>query len=149
MKAVKEGFIIFLLLVVIAATLGILYYNCLPNNKVTPGAIEYTTSETTKATIQQIDNTKTTAKENELLSGITTDGVSNGTVLASYTVGASDINRANRLQKIQEGKSNPFAEYSGDEGGSGNGESGSGSGQAGSSSDKTSGGKLFENSKSK
>ncbi len=147
MKAVKEGFIIFLLLVVIAATLGILYYNCFPNNKVTPGSIEYTTSEVTKSTIQQIDSTKTTAKENELLNGITSEDVSNGTVLASYTVGVSDINRANRLQKIQEGKANPFAEYKEEKSESGSGEEGSG--QAGSSSDKTSGGKLFENSKSK
>ena len=36
MKAVKEGFIIILLLALVAATLGILFYDCFPSNKETP-----------------------------------------------------------------------------------------------------------------
>jgi hypothetical protein len=150
MKAVKEGFIIILLLIVVAATLGILYYNCFPNNKITPVGIEYTTGAETKATLDQIASTTTTAKEDELLNGAD-DGVSNGTILASYTVGASDINRANRINRIREGKSNPFSDAIEDYSGTSSG----GNGGSGSSSSSTQGtssssqGSLFEKSNNK
>ena len=79
------------------------------------------------------------------------DGVSNGTILASYTVGASDINRANRINRIREGKSNPFSDAIEDYSGTSSG----GNGGSGSSSSSTQGtssssqGSLFEKSNSK
>lgn len=148
MKAAKEGFIIILLLIVVVATLGILFYNCFPNNKISPGSIEYVKGEETKSTLEQVDNTETTAKEEELLNGTSDSDIANGTILASYTVGASDINRANRNGRIEEGKTNPFEPYV-EEVVQGDGGEGGTSGESSEKKSSSSTGRLFESSKSK
>ena len=55
MKAlVKEIFIGVLLLMVVVFTLGILFYDSMPNNKATSTSITYTADSKVTATIQQI-----------------------------------------------------------------------------------------------
>jgi len=151
MKVVKEIFIGILLLAVVVFTLGIMFYNSMPNNKEVPTAIEYKVTPETESTLQQIAETQQTAKEKSILnpdnSAATAD---NGTILASYDVGVSDLNRARMHDYYESGKANPFEEYKepakdtegGEDGSSSSG--GNDSGTAGSSS-----GKLFENTKSK
>ena len=98
--------------------------------------------------LKRVGLTPTTAKEEELLNGTSDGGIANGTILASYTVGASDINRANRNGRIEEGKTNPFEPYV-EEVPVNNGGEGCTSGESSEKKSNTSTGRLFESSKSK
>ena len=150
MKVVKEIFIGIMLFAVVVFTLGIMFYNSMPNNKEVPTAIEYKATPETESTLQQIDETQQTAKEKSILnpdnSAATAD---NGTILASYDVGVSDLNRARMRDYYESGKANPFEEYKEPATESEGGEEGSSSGENESGTAGSSTGKLFENTKSK
>ena len=61
---VKELFIGVLLLMVVVFTLGILFYDSMPNNKATPTSITYTADTAVTTTIQQIAEEKSNSTTN-------------------------------------------------------------------------------------
>ncbi len=110
MKSVlKDIFILLLLLMVIVFALGIMFYSSMPGNKSIPGTIEYSQSVETTSTLQEIADAKSSAKGD--VTGSSTSGFENGTVLASYTVGIDELTYAKQRNQYTPGKSDPFAEY--------------------------------------
>jgi len=158
MKVAREIFIVILLIAVVIFTLGLMFYSSIPTNKAMPASIEYSSDSDTVATKQKIEETKLTEFEKQLLSDTTSNSDSKQEkeiVLASYTVGVSELSTARNRRLYQSGKSNPFEEYKEEkESSEGNtdGSTGGSNGDSSSEDSSTSGsssGKLFENTKSK
>jgi hypothetical protein len=152
-SVIKEIFIGSLLLMVIIFTLGILFYDTMPNNKVTPNSITYTAEASVTSAIQEISASKdettsssTSSLEDELLNI--------GSVIASYSLGSSDLSTYAARNTYESGKVDPFAEYV--ESSSENSTNGTGDNDGTQSNTSVSGttsnsstGKLFENTTTK
>ncbi len=98
MKAIiKEIFIILLLCIAVCLIFGIVFYEYIPNNKVIPSTVEaYVTSNTIKEEIsQEIVNYP---KQNY-----------------TYEITDSDLSLYKELESYEQGKANPFSEYSNSE----------------------------------
>ena len=162
MKAlVKEIFIGVLLLMVVVFTLGILFYDSMPNNKATSTSITYTADSKVTATIQQITEEKANSAESSDSSD--SSGLDIGSVLASYSIGSTDLSEWESRKTYESGKVDPFADYQeetpaedgnpdGQNNNSQNGNNNSNSNSSSSSSSNNnddSTGKLFENKNSK
>lgn len=148
---VKELFIGVMLLMIVVFTLGIIFYDSMPNNKLAPTSITYTADATVTSTIQQIAEEK--SKNNTTSSSNTSSGTDFGSVIASYSIGSTDLSIYESRKNYESGKSDPFEDYveetTDDEDGNNN-NSGDNNGGNNSSSDKgnsnnSSSGKLFEN----
>ncbi len=148
---VKELFIGVMLLMIVVFTLGIIFYDSMPNNKLAPTSITYTADATVTSTIQQISEEK--SKNNTTSSSNTSSGTDFGSVIASYSIGSTDLSIYESRKNYESGKSDPFEDYveetTDDEDGNNN-NSGDNNGGNNSSSDKgnsnnSSSGKLFEN----
>lgn len=148
---VKELFIGVMLLMIVVFTLGIIFYDSMPNNKLAPTSITYTADATVTSTIQQISEEK--SKNNTTSSSNTSSGNDFGSVIASYSIGSTDLSIYESRKNYESGKSDPFEDYveetTDDEDGNNN-NSGDNNGGNNSSSDKgnsnnSSSGKLFEN----
>ena len=161
MKAlVKELFIGVLLLMVVIFTLGILFYDSMPNNKSASTSITYTADATVTTTIQEITEEK--ANSSSSSSSSDTSGLDIGSVLASYSIGSTDLSEYASRKTYESGKVDPFADYQEEtpSEGDGSGEQNSNSqnnnnngsssnNNSGSSSNDSSTGKLFENKTTK
>lgn len=159
MKAlVKELFIGVLLLMIVIFTLGILFYDSMPNNKSTSTSITYTADAAVTTTIQEITEEK--ANSSSSSSSNNTSGLDIGSVLASYSIGSTDLSEYASRKTYESGKVNPFADYQEEtpSEGNGSGEQNSNSqnnngsssnNNSGSSSNNSSTGKLFENKTTK
>lgn len=163
MKAlVKELFIGVLLLMVVIFTLGILFYDSMPNNKSASTSITYTADATVTTTIQEITEEK--ANSSSSSSSSDTSGLDIGSVLASYSIGSTDLSEYASRKTYESGKVDPFADYqeetpsegdgSGDQNSNSqdnnnNNNGSSSNNNSGSSSNDSSTGKLFENKTTK
>lgn len=167
---VKELFIGVLLLMVVVFTLGILFYDSMPNNKATPTFITYTADTAVTTTIQQISEEKANSTSNSSSSS-DSSGLNIGSVIASYSIGSTDLSTYAQRKTYESGKVDPFEDYkeetntdgntTGDNNNStgnnssnsnGNSSSNSNNGNSnnnGSSKNDSSTGKLFENKNSK
>lgn len=167
---VKELFIGVLLLMVVVFTLGILFYDSMPNNKATPTSITYTADTAVTTTIQQIAEEKSNSTTNSSSSS-DSSGLDIGSVIASYSIGSTDLSTYAQRKTYESGKVDPFEDYkeetntdgntTGDNNNStgnnssnsnGNSSSNSNNGNSnsnGSSKNDSSTGKLFENKNSK
>lgn len=160
---VKELFIGILLLMVVVFTLGILFYDSMPNNKATPTSITYTADTAVTTTIQQISEEKANSTSNSSSSS-DSSGLNIGSVIASYSIGSTDLSTYAQRKTYESGKVDPFEDYkeetntdgntTGDNNNStgnnsnGNSSSNSNNGNSnsnGSSKNDSSTGKLFEN----
>ena len=161
MKAlVKELFIGVLLLMVVIFTLGILFYDSMPNNKSASTSITYTADATVTTTIQEITEEK--ANSSSSSSSSDASGLDIGSVLASYSIGSTDLSEYASRKTYESGKVDPFADYqeetpsegdgSGDQNNNSQNNNNNGSSSnnnSGSSSNDSSTGKLFENGTTK
>ena len=168
---VKELFIGVLLWMVVVITLGILFYYSMPNNKATPTSITYTADTAVTTTIQQISEEKANSTSNSSSSS-DSSGLNIGSVIASYSIGSTDLSTYAQRKTYESGKVDPFEDYkeetntngntTGDNNNStgnnnssnsnGNSSSNSNNGNSnsnGSSKNDSSTGKLFENKNSK
>ncbi len=92
---IKEIIILLLMVLAIILVLGVLLYDYVPNNKIIPEKVSYTTPE----------NVST-----ELESG---SDVDTSEVIVSYQIDATDLTNYKRTKDYVAGKSNPFASTSG------------------------------------
>lgn len=167
---VKELFIGVLLLMVVVFTLGILFYDSMPNNKATPTSITYTADTAVTTTIQQISEEKANSTSNSSSSS-NSSGLDIGSVIASYSIGSTDLSTYAQRKTYESGKVDPFEDYkeetntdgnttgnnnnsTGNNSSNSNGNSSSNSNNGnsnsnGSSKNDSSTGKLFENKNSK
>ena len=106
---VKELFIGVMLLMIVVFTLGIIFYDSMPNNKLAPTSITYTADATVTSTIQQISEEK--SKNNTTSSSNTSSGNDFGSVIASYSIGSTDLSIYESRKNYESGKSDPFEDY--------------------------------------
>ena len=155
---VKELFIGVMLLMIVVFTLGIIFYDSMPNNKLAPTSITYTADATVTSTIQQIAEEK--SKNNTTSSSNTSSGIDFGSVIASYSIGSTDLSIYESRKNYESGKSDPFEDYveetnndgnngdnnnGGDNGNSCSGNNGNNNSSNNGGSNSSSSGKLFEN----
>lgn len=160
---VKELFIGVLLLMIVTITLGIAFYDSMPNNKLAPTSITYTADATVTSTIQQISEEKS-KNNNTTSSSNTSSGLDIGSVIASYSIGSTDLSIYESRKNYESGKSDPFEDYKeetsddgnngennngGDNGNSGSGNNGNNNSSNNGGSNSSSSGKLFENKTTK
>jgi hypothetical protein len=144
---------------VVIFTLGILFYDSMPNNKVSPNSITYTAEASVTSVIQEISAEKeesATANNSSSSSTLEDELLNIGSVIASYSLGSSELSTYAARNTYESGKVDPFADYveetptegtdnTENSGSSGNATSSSSTGTASSSST----GKLFENKTTK
>lgn len=92
-KTIKEIIIILLITLAIILILGVLLYEYVPNNKVIPEKVSYTTPDNIKEEL---------AKE---------DAEENSTPIYVYSLEPTDINNYRRIDSYVPGKVNPFSSY--------------------------------------
>ena len=91
---IKEIIILLLMILAIILVMGVLLYDYVPNNKIIPEKVSYTTPE----------NVNT-----ELESG---SDVDTSEVIVSYQIDATDLKNYKKTKDYVAGKSNPFASTS-------------------------------------
>lgn len=131
---VKELIIILLLCFAIILILGVLLYDYIPNDKIIPDAVAYTTPESVKEELNK------------------TQSLDESQIVRTYTIDSTDLNNYKKVNSYVPGKPNPFSSYqkNGEEtnSGSSNGSNGTNSGNnttgnsGNSSNGSTSGGYL-------
>lgn len=101
-KILRESLIIFLLVLVIMFTLGILFYDYIPTTKEEIGSVEYITDENVEQVLDEIQTN----------SGIDIKSDVIDSPLKSYTITAEELNVYASENYYESGKKDPFAEYS-------------------------------------
>ena len=87
---IKEIIIVLLLILAIILILGILLYKYVPNNKIIPQQVSYTTPENVKEELA------------------TSDNVDDSQVIMTYEVTATDLTNYKKTKDYVSGKKNPF-----------------------------------------
>ena len=87
---IKEIIIVFLLILAIILILGILLYEYVPNNKIIPQQVSYTTPENVKEELS------------------TSENVDDSQVIMTYEVTATDLTNYKKTKDYVSGKKNPF-----------------------------------------
>ena len=87
---VKEIIIVLLLILAIILILGIILYEYVPNNKIIPEKVSYTTPEDVKQELQTDNN------------------VDNTEIVLTHQIDATDLTNYKRIQEYVPGKKNPF-----------------------------------------
>lgn len=100
-KFVKEIFIILLLCMVVIFTIGLLFYDCIPQKNEKIETIEYVASKDVLETLEQIN---TNAGENDEVND-------ESSLLKSYSIGKDDLTEFASENSYETGKKDPFAEY--------------------------------------
>lgn len=96
----KELFIIALLVMIVVFTIGIIFYQYMPNNKTVPEPITYTADSSTTAVLQEIKAATDDA----------TGDSESESIIKSYSIGSKDLSAAALRQSYTSGKTDPFAE---------------------------------------
>mgnify|MGYP000074358140 FL=1 len=119
---IKEIIIVLLLILAIILILGILLYEYVPNNKIIPQQVSYTTPENVKEELS------------------TSENVDDSQVIMTYEVTATDLTNYKKTKDYVSGKKNPFESINSQNTTTGNTTTGSngGSESAGSSTGTTS-----------
>jgi hypothetical protein len=110
-SAVKETFIGALILMVVIFTLGILFYDAMPNNKTTPTSITYTAEASVTSAIQEISAENELASSSSSSSSLEDELLNIGAIIASYSLGSSELSSFAAKNTYESGKTDPFAEY--------------------------------------
>lgn len=92
----KEIIIILLLILAIILILGVLLYDYVPNNKIIPQQVSYTTPEKVKSELATDDSVDTTE------------------VVVTYEVNADDLKNYKKVKDYVSGKKNPFESITAD-----------------------------------
>ena len=87
---IKEIIIVLLLILAIILILGILLYEYVPNNKIIPQQVSYTTPENVKEELS------------------TSENVDDSQVIMTYEVTATDLTNYKKKKDYVSGKKNPF-----------------------------------------
>ena len=87
---IKEIIIVLLLILAIILILGILLYEYVPNNKIIPQQVSYTTPENVKKELS------------------TSENVDDSQVIMTYEVTATDLTNYKKTKDYVSGKKNPF-----------------------------------------
>ena len=87
---IKEIIIVLLLILAIILILGILLYEYVPNNKIIPQQVSYTTPENVKEELS------------------TSENVDDSQVIMTYEVTATDLTNYKKTKDYVSGKKNPF-----------------------------------------
>ena len=87
---IKEIIIVLLLILAIILILGILLYEYVPNNKIIPQQVSYTTPENVKQELS------------------TSENVDDSQVIMTYEVTATDLTNYKKTKDYVSGKKNPF-----------------------------------------
>lgn len=87
---IKEIIIVLLLILAIILILGILLYEYVPNNKIIPQQVSYTTPENVKEELS------------------TSENVDDSQVIMTYKVTATDLTNYKKTKDYVSGKKNPF-----------------------------------------
>lgn len=87
---IKEIIIVLLLILSIILILGIVLYEYIPNNKIIPQQVSYTTPENVKAELS------------------TSENVDDSQVIMTYEVNATDLTNYKKTKDYVSGKKNPF-----------------------------------------
>ena len=87
---IKEIIIVLLLILAIILILGILLYEYVPNNKIIPQQVSYTTPEKVKEELS------------------TSENVDDSQVIMTYEVTATDLTNYKKTKDYVSGKKNPF-----------------------------------------
>ena len=94
-KIIKEMIIMLLLVLAIILILGVLLYEYVPNNKMIPDKVSYTTPEEVQ---EELSKSK---------------GVENDEIILTYSVDSTDLDNYERINTYVPGKVNPFSPYNG------------------------------------
>ena len=126
-KIIKEIIIMLLLTLAIILILGILLYDYVPNSKVMPEPVAYSTPENVKQEILE------------------SAGVDENQVILTYEIDATDLKNDKKVNNYKTGKSNPFSSYetTTSEGGN-NTSSGTSTGTGNNINENTSGNKFSQ-----
>ena len=92
-KIIKEIIIMLLLILAIILILGVLLYEYVPNNKMIPDKVSYTTPEEVQ---EELSKSK---------------GVENDEIILTYSVDSTDLYNYERINTYVPGKPNPFSPY--------------------------------------
>ena len=98
-KILRESLIIFLLIIVIMFTLGILFYDYIPTTKEEISSVEYVTDANVEQVLDEIQTN----------SGIDIKSEITDSPLKSYTITASDLKSFAKDKTYDEGRADPFA----------------------------------------
>lgn len=108
MKSIsKELFIMALLLMIVVFMIGMVFYKYMPNNKTVPEPVTYTADSSTTAVLQEI-------AESNGYSSSSDEEYEVEDVIKSYSIGTKELTTAASKQTFVSGKTDPFAEYTGD-----------------------------------
>ena len=100
-KVIKEVFIILLLCMVVIFTIGLLFYDCIPQKSEKIESIEYIADKSVTNTLEQIrENSNADITNNE-----------DGSLLKSYSIKKEDLEQFASENYYETGKKDPFAEY--------------------------------------
>lgn len=103
-KILKEIFILILLFVVVIFTIGILFYEFIPENIEEVSSIKYEASDRVLEIVAEIQ--EKTGINNSIVDDAT------GALLKSYSITKSDLTDYKTKNYYESGKKDPFAEYS-------------------------------------
>lgn len=92
-KMIKEIMIMLLLMLAIILILGVLLYEYVPNNKIIPNAVSYTTPEAVQKELSKSED------------------VENDQIILTYSVDSTDLDNYERINTYVPGKANPFSPY--------------------------------------
>lgn len=92
-NVLKEIIIMLLLCLAIILVLGVLLYEYVPSNKVTPEKVSYVPSEQVQKDLQE------------------TVSLEDSQVILTYEVNSSDLKNYERVKNYKPGKVNPFSSY--------------------------------------
>ena len=92
-KMIKEIIIMLLLILAIILILGVLLYEYVPNNKMIPDKVSYTTPEEVQ---EELSKSKS---------------VENDEIILTYSVDSTDLDNYERINTYVPGKANPFSPY--------------------------------------
>lgn len=98
----KESFIVILLFIVIVFTIGVLFYDCIPQNGVNLEAKEYITDKEVEKVLNEIKET----------TGSDVSEDTKDSLIKSYSIGKDDLAEFATENYYESGKKDPFAEYS-------------------------------------
>jgi len=99
----KEVFIILLLFVVIVFTIGVLFYDCIPQGGTSLETKEYLADKEVKKVLNEIEETT---------GGVEATDDKKDSLIKSYSIGKDDLTEFATENYYESGKKDPFAEYS-------------------------------------
>ena len=141
-NVIKEIFIGLLLLLIVILSLGVLFYESIPNTEENMTSVSYSPDSTVTKTLQTISAEKEKSEEDKTAGESTNFGAN----LVSYRIGINDLERYEERKTYESGKLDPFEDYSEDAEGEG-GEGSLPTERNTGSSEST--GRLFENKSNK